>query len=353
MIDFIFTLDYEVYGNGSGSLKELVFQPAEALRTIFKRWDAPFVNYVEVAEFDKIEGAGTDPAIDQVTRQIRDLHREGHEIALHLHPQWYNAQYQQGRWLLDDSEYNLCVLPPVRIAQIVDRSLEYLRHVLDESDFTPFSFRAGNWLFQPTKQASQILYERGMRLDSSVYKGGLQHNNGLDYRGALANGYYWTFADDAARFDPNGQWLELPIYTELVPAWKMATGKRLRMNNSIGMAGRSHGYKWNRLRDFMRFRYPLKLDFCRMTLEELLSVMHRIVAADRDEPGVYKPIVAIGHTKDLADPRTVGAFLAFLRGKKIPIVTFEGIRSKLYSGLRRTIPVTTQPAEVTAGGNTD
>ena len=36
MIECIFTLNYEIYGNGAGSLKELVHDPAERLREIFE-----------------------------------------------------------------------------------------------------------------------------------------------------------------------------------------------------------------------------------------------------------------------------------------------------------------------------
>jgi hypothetical protein len=338
MIDFIFTLDYEIYGNGTGALRNLVFEPADQLLDIFRKWDAQFVAFVEVAEFERIEALASDPAIDLVKLQIQEMYRDGFEIALHLHPQWYNARYNQGRWFLDYSEYNLCTLPRPRITEIVNRSLDYLRYVLDRPDFTPLSFRAGNWLFQPTQTAASVLAQNGIKIDSSVFKGGLQHNHRLDYRPALGNGYYWPFSDDATMPDPNGPWLELPIYTEMVPLWRMPTTKRLGFNNSVGMAGRSARYKWNRVLDFLRFQYPLKLDFCRMTLNELTSIMERIIAEDQNTPAVYKPVVAIGHTKDLADPKTIDAFLSFLRSKSISVSTFEGIKPRLLSEEASTAP---------------
>src|SRR5438105_13321453 len=169
MVECIFTIDYEIYGNGRGALAELVYEPAKRLREIFLKWGLRFVNFVEVAELEKIEECGTDSAIDQVKRQICDLHNEGFEIALHLHPQWCNACYKQERWVLDASEYNLCGLPKSRIVQIVARSLAYLNHLVNAPSFRPFSFRAGNWLFQPTRDAASVLADRGFRLDSSVF----------------------------------------------------------------------------------------------------------------------------------------------------------------------------------------
>ena len=55
MIECIFTIDYEIYGNGEGSLRELVYEPAEKLKDIFLKHNVRFVNFVEAAEFEMIE----------------------------------------------------------------------------------------------------------------------------------------------------------------------------------------------------------------------------------------------------------------------------------------------------------
>ncbi|MBZ5614927.1 MAG: hypothetical protein LAO23_13030 [Acidobacteriia bacterium] len=329
MIECIFTIDYEIYGDGTGALMELVHVPAKRLQEIFEKWNARFVNFVEVAEFEKIDAVATDPAIGFVKRQIRDLYESGFEIGLHLHPQWCNARRAQGRWILDATEYNLCTLPRKRIVEIVEGSLGYLRRVLDQPDFSPLSFRAGNWLFQPTHTAASVLSEYGIKIDSSVFKGGLQRNHKLDYRPALKNGYYWPFSDNANEPDPSGAWIEVPIHTEMVPTWQMTTSKRMSFSGNVGMGGQGLKRKVNRALDFLRFRYPRKFDFCRMTLAELTSMIDRVVCEDRKSPEVYRPLVAIGHTKDLRDFRSVDAFLAFLRTKGITVCTFSDIYSKL------------------------
>jgi len=329
VIDCIFTLDYEIYGNGTGSLKDLVYEPGEWIRNIFNKWRAPMVAFVEVAEFEKIESCGTDPAIDLVKQQIKDFRRHGFEIALHLHPQWFNARYEDGRWLLDFSEYNLCTLSRTRITQIVERSLDYLQHAAGMAHFVPLSFRAGNWLFQPTETAASVLAEKGIRIDSSVFKGGLQHHYDLDYRSAMKNGFYWPFESDVNQPDSNGSWIEVPIYAEMVPFWKMPTAKRMSFGNSFGKKGHGVRQKLNRARDFMRFRYPLKLDFCRMSLEELTSMMQKIIEEDQVQPDLYRPVVSIGHTKDFVDPQTLEAFLSFLDVMGISVTTFEAVYSNL------------------------
>jgi hypothetical protein len=329
MVECIFTLDYEIYGNGTGALKDLVYEPTERLKEVFLAWDARFVNYVEVAEFDRIEACGSDRAIDLVKKQIQELYQADFECALHLHPQWYNATYEGGRWQLDYSEYNLCKLPRARVVAIVDRALSYMRYVIDEKDYVPLSFRAGNWLFQPSAIAASVLSASGIRIDSSVFKGGVQHKHGLDYRPAQRNGYFWSFSDDVTRSDASGSWIEVPIHTEMVPIWTMATSKRVSSGNAFGGAVSSVGDKVDRLRDFARLRYPLKFDFCRMTFKELTSMVDKVVREEQKRPEVFRPMVAIGHSKDPTNFKTVHDFLGYLRAKGIPISTFRDIYSRL------------------------
>lgn len=329
MINVIFTVDYELYGDGTGSLRKLVYEPALQLEEVFREYGAKFVVFAELCELEKIEAYGADPAIDLVKRQLADLLRRGYEIALHLHPQWAKAHHKAGKWFLDYGEYNLCTLKPARIAAIVEGALRYCRYALDDSAYTPLSFRAGNWLFQPTAPAATILASHGIRIDSSVFKGGLQRAHGLDYRATQEYGYFWPFDQDVNQVDPNGPSLEVPIYTKMVRPWKMGTRKRLSFSPRLGSGSGTKAGKINRAADFLRWNYPLKLDFTRMTLDEMLSVAQEIIEEDRLRPSIYRPIVAISHTKDLRDVQTIRRFLLFLKENRIPVCTFRDVYPKL------------------------
>jgi hypothetical protein len=325
MIEVIFTIDYEIYGDGQGSLRDLVYEPAEKLREMFDRAGAKFVVFVEAAEFEKIAAFKTDSFISKVEEQIRDFYDDGYEIALHLHPQWCNASFENGTWVLDYSEYNLCPLPKNRISEIVEGGISYLRNVIRASDFTPVSFRAGNWLFQPTQTAAEVMVELGVKLDSSVFKGGVQRKHNLDYRRATKNGYYWMFRENVAVENPDGRLLEIPIYARQVPFWKMATAKRLGLQQKSSMSARKSRRKLDRMLDLMRLRHPLKFDFCRMTLDELIAIVDTAIRDDQKTPTQFKPIVAIGHTKDLVDFDTIESFLTWLKSQGLAISTLEGV----------------------------
>jgi hypothetical protein len=294
----------------------------EKLRGIFLARGVRLVVFVEVSELEMMEKQGTDPDINRVTRQIRDMYREGFEIGLHLHPQWYRGRYENGNWLLDQAEYNLCKLPKERIARIVERGIGYLRKTVEDPAFTPLCFRAGNWLLQPTKEVAAVLAENGILVDSSVFKGGLQRNHGMDYRPAIKNGYYWRFRDDVTREDPQGRLIELPTYSIMAPAWKMITSKRIGIGQKSAGSALKGFAKVNRYLDFLRVRYPQKLDFCRMTPGELIGMMDKVILEDRKDPSQFRPIVAIGHTKDFTDPETVEVFLSYLNEKGINVTSF-------------------------------
>ncbi|MBN1479180.1 hypothetical protein EH223_15925 [candidate division KSB1 bacterium] len=324
MIVCIFTIDYELYGNGDGNLYQQVYEPAERLQQIFLSRNARFVTFVEVAELEIIEAHGTDSAIDKVKKQLRDLYKNGFEIGLHVHPQWYNARYDQGHWQLDEFEYNLCALPKDRIEHIINRAINYLRKVLNQPDYIPLCFRNSNWLFQPSQDLAGLLVDQGIKVDSSVYKGGFQHKHHLDYRRALKNGYFWKFARDVNIPDPSAQLLEIPTYSRMVYTWQLLSQKRMRIQQQAS-AGYPLKAKLDRLTDFLHVRQPLKLDFCRLTIKELVHMFDRVLKDEKKAPESFKPIVAIGHTKDLQDYATIEAFLAYLQKHEIALSTFGHI----------------------------
>jgi len=321
MIECVFTLDYEVYGNGDGSLRDLVLDPTQRLADIFQEFGAPFVVFAEAVEFAKMEEAKSDPDTARVRAHMRELRAAGHEIALHLHPWWANARYADGRWRMDWSERNIGTLEPDRMEAIVSGAIRYLREALDDPRFTPLSFRAGQWAIQPTPVIANVLVRHGIRVDSSLFKGGRVRGLGLDYRPALGNDGFWRFGNDVNVPDPYGILWEIPIHTQLVPLWQMLGRKRLKLQSRSRSAsqGTPLSHYWL---DFFRFRYPRKLDFCRMTFEEMREATEAVLKNRQERQEDRSVMVAIGHSKDFVDSEAVRRFLTFLRERSVPVTTF-------------------------------
>jgi peptidoglycan/xylan/chitin deacetylase (PgdA/CDA1 family) len=320
MIECVFTLDYEIYGSGEGSLRDLVLDPTRRLAELFQECGAPFVVFTEAVEFAKIDAEQSDPDAGNLRRQLRDLRAAGHEIALHLHPWWANARYEDCRWRLDWNELSISNLPPKRVEAIISGAIRYLREALGDPDFTPVSFRSGLLAMQPSSVVANVLAKYGIRIDSSVFKGGRVYRLGLDYRPALANKGVWRFTHDINVPDPHGALWELPIHTQMVPSWEMLGRKRLTLHRKTRSSsqGTPLPHDW---RDFLRFRYPRKLDFCRMTFEEMRNATQLVLKKCR--PGERSIIVAIGHSKDFIDSRAVRRFLQFLKDQSVSVTTFS------------------------------
>src|SRR5262249_18618901 len=96
-----------------------------------------------------------------------------------------------------------------------------------------------------------------------------------------------------------------------------------------------------RLADLLRFRQPLKFDFCRMNMAELCKTIERVQCAQDNNPSTPKHIVAIGHTKDLTDVSTVANFLRYLKEHGIGISVFEDFYSRRFAP---TAAVSREPA---------
>jgi hypothetical protein len=329
MIECVFTVDYEIYGNGRGSLRDLVYEPAEKLRAVFREHNARFVVFPDIAELEMIDSLAADPFIGPVKEQLRGFHNQGLEIGLHIHPWWYNARRENGYWVLDQSQYNLCTQPVDRIGALICRAVGYMRDILRDPGFIPLSFRAGHLLFQPTQPLAGILAAEGIRLDSSVYKGGLWRLHQLDYRRAPKKDLYWRFGSEVTEPDPRGTLIEIPVYTRMVPVWRLLTGKRVSLQQTGASKAQAGRKAFGRLTDFLRFNYPLKLDLGQMTKEEINAMMDRLLKEDGRDPSRFRPVVAIMHTKDPIDHGAVNDLLARLGRNGIPISTFGEIEPRV------------------------
>ena len=96
--------------------------------------------------------------------------------------------------------------------------------------------------------------------------------------------------------------------------------------------GQEEGKKaglFSKLKNHLGLKYPKKLDFCRLTKTEIDEMLKEIWAVDRKSPSVLKPIVAIGHTKDLKDIDTVDYFLSILNESGVKVTTCRSICEKL------------------------
>src|ERR1044072_7822496 len=97
--------DWELSGNGSGDIRQLQFEPLRRLVAIYNRlgihgsFNAEVMQQITFRQHqDQLKELKVLSAEWDDTVRETDLHV--HDIQLRIHPQWQNAEYEDGRWKL-------------------------------------------------------------------------------------------------------------------------------------------------------------------------------------------------------------------------------------------------------------
>ena len=317
----LFTLDYEIHGNGDGNPLSLMVEPTRRLIDLLEKYGQRVTIMADIAEIlafrRYFEKTGRDDFhVLEVESQLRDAILRGHDVQLHVHSSWFKAEWNGKKWDQFVDEYNLAALPENRIDEMVGQCVDYLQNLLScvRPDYKVWLFRAANWSMMPTENLYHVLMKHGIVADTSVYKGGVQGGNVCyDYREAWSNLLSYPASGEninlMAHVGQDGVLTEYPIYTEMRPFWSFVTPIRVfrmarakvhkhKPSASFDRSTKEIGNANNReltIRSFFR-KSPWKMDFNQATGEQLVAAMKRIMSLDiKDRDTV--DVVLIGHSK--------------------------------------------------------
>ena len=332
-----FTLDYEIHGNGDGNPMQLIVEPTYRLMDMLERYGQQLTIMADVAEilcFKRYwENSGSDDFhVQEIEQQLCEAIRRGHDVQLHIHSSYFNAQWNGSHFDQCIEEYNMAALSYERISEMVGSCVNYLENLLRpiKSDYRVWLFRAANWSMMPTPTLYRVLTEYGITHDTSVYKGGCQGGNVCyDYRNAYDNLFSYTAsAEDINQYNPKGTITEMPIYTEMRPFWDFVSPIRIfRM-----VRAKFHEHKHNEqttsvqattdkndnrklsLRSFF-VKSPLKMDFNQVNGRGLIRMMKNIMHRAKKENLQHIDVVLIGHSKTFVpyNEKTLRPFLDWIQ----------------------------------------
>lgn len=333
MLDLIFTLDYEIHGNGDGSPYDLMVEPTNRLMDLLEKYGFKLTIHADVAEilcFKKyFEETGEDKFFyKDIEKQLQEAIKRGHDVQLHIHSSYFKSVYNGKSWEQCWDEYNMAALSYERIDEMVKISKHYLETLLKpiNSDYVCHAFRAANWSMMPTVNIYRALVHNGIDIDTSVYKGGRQKGNvDYDYTTAYSAIYpYQASEKDINDFDPVGELTEYPIYTEMRYFWSFISFIRLfRMvrakfhkhtlnENAQKQVEKSDNPKKLSLKSFF-VKNPWKLDFNQATGRQLIKALKRIKRKYKSDNVI--PVVLIGHSKTFVqyNQQTLEKFLRWAK----------------------------------------
>lgn len=325
----VLSIDYEIFGNGSGDVRQHMVDPTDRMARDADAFAMPLTIYVEMEEYLAFERysaeltrlLGYDPAA-LIRDQIRKLAAKGHDIQLHLHPQWHGATLVDGVWQLDRSRQTVDSLFATQretTQYIAERKAALERLMGEVAQERPVVvYRAGAFSAQPGRKLIAALAANGFRIDSSVVKG-LTHKNphlDLDYRRAPSAHDPWRVSQDVAIEDASGPLWEMPIYSVMGRRIQQATWGRFKAKFSRNVPRNQQrdmvqqlgvGRNPAKVLKFLFQPVPIKLDFHNLSPRKLLEMIHSAPAPAN--PALPDVLVLIGHSKEHADDRAFGRFL--------------------------------------------
>lgn len=331
----ILTVDYEVFGNGSGCPAACIIKPADRMLAIANEFQVPITFFVESLELMEMEKVGVSTA-NAIKEQIRSAVKSGHDVQLHLHPQWEDSKYlSDGRWELNMMRWRIGDLPAEKVGELLRIGVDWLENVVKAVDasYRCLAFRAGGWCIQPSVNVLNEMKKIGILIDSTVAPGirSVKRDEWSDFRNA-PDKPYWKIDVDVCASSIDGLW-ELPIATAKINPFRHL--QAVRNSRRAGDGGLSPGCsgsyqgpggalqqiqgKLGKLSQVGR----VMLDFSTMPTDVLIEVTKKWMDKFDDE-NANVPIVAIAHTKNFtaASEYALAGYLDWARDEEICIATF-------------------------------
>lgn len=188
-IYLVFVDDWELSGNGSGDARALQFKPMRELVSLYKDYGVRGSFNAEVMQQLSFREKGQQHQLlqdlaDEWDAHVSDAYREGHDIQLHIHPQWRGSDYVDGKWKLT-GDWSILNYTADEAREMIFRGKDYLETLLRKVDpnYRCVSYRSGSWCIAPSPFMLNLLVEAGIVFDMSIVAGvryNTRHIN-LDY----------------------------------------------------------------------------------------------------------------------------------------------------------------------------
>jgi hypothetical protein len=304
MSKIFITLDYELFfGNNAGTQYNSIIYPTERLLTILDKNKVKASFFVDSGYLLKLkeyknEFPTLEADYEEISRQLRKLSIEGHDLQLHIHPHWEDSYYNGEKWIMDTSRYRLNSFSYEEINSIVYRYKEVLQEFTNNEIFT---FRAGGWCIQPFKKIKDAFKANNIWLDSTVFKNGKNKSatHFFNFK-AAPNKTLWKFEDDPLKENPKGFFTEIPITSLRVSPfffWKLAYAKKIGgdIHKSFGDGTAAGGSKLEKIRMLTQLSNTVvSIDSYKASL---LRKAYTKFQKDQDN----RNFVIIGHPKALTE----------------------------------------------------
>jgi hypothetical protein len=346
------TADYEIYlGRNLLPVDQVLFEPTRKLLEVWDEFGIRATLFPDICSVWRHRELGLTDYADAFEKQIREAARAGHDVQLHLHPEWLSATHEDDAWQFaprTGSLHDLGFDPhdPTAAPALIRRGREYLEGLLrpDDSTYECMAFRAGGWILQPERDLVDALRRSGIRVDATVIPGVqlARRDYHVDFRRAPDKPNWYIGSNSGLKRDSGlvEDLFEIPIgsYRGAWPMWQHVVNElRLRHRakaHTLAMRGypivkvsEKQGALERVRRKFRKLSVPRVFDIAD-TCESMLTTLESWVR--RYHRGSETIAVCMnGHPKDTYDHHLdeLRRFHEQVRARYADVVRFEPIAS--------------------------
>ena len=357
-MDLIITIDYELYGDGSGDVFETMINPTEFFLELCKKHQIRSTVFFEVVEYLKLQeewdkgnamGYVSNPA-QAIKDQIIKAYNEGHDIQLHIHPQWVNATYQEKGWLVDNRYWRMPQVPlnpdndfPLGLEELIKLAKNAIEDILRpiDSSYQCNIFRAGGFNIYPSEQIIPILRRNGFVADSSVFPGAYERSelSNFDYRNISNSVPYWWIDNSVTEIaDSSRDFLEVPVFAKKMTRIKKYDQNRIKialknkksnLNKIKGKVSKEKQGISQKIRYFFE-KEALTWDYCLFSGSKMNRYFKLAKSIKANSDHQFHPFVLVGHSKEFLLPDTFESFIKTHRSQ-LNFLTLHDAVKKIYN----------------------
>lgn len=231
------TLDYELFlGDKTGTPENCLIRPMDALCEMASEHNVKFTIFADATYLLRLSQLKEQHnrlaehyslVVDNLQKRVK----EGHDVQLHIHPQWMYSQWDDEKqsWTMDKTHYKLSDLVLEEAKKLIKDSKELLDSIVG---YKTHAFRAGGFCLDDFYKYSDVFKDLEILIDSSVVRKQcvLSEIHYYDYR-EIPQKQIYNFSDSIKVEHGNGPFTELSISSfSCSPLYYLSRVKKLRKN---------------------------------------------------------------------------------------------------------------------------
>ncbi len=338
-IVLITSIDYELFGDGSGNVAREQIDPTYKLIQIASTHGVKMTIMFEYGQYQAYEKFGEKNKKllednEKIRNQLVSLIKNGHDVQLHYHAQWNEAIYdtQTKDFTLNMQHVDISTLEYETIVQRLKEGKSFLEKLLQpfSPDYKCIGFRAGSWAVKNQKKLLDALVEAKLLSDSSVVPNVKFESEQVNfkYKDCPHQYHYWYSDTELSKSGNTKKILEIPIYTKktMFAYFRYLNNKYLVSRKIVSKIYKTKISEknfslWQKIKKTLTRNYYMA-DLNTMSYKTLMQMIEEVIYSSEFSNEKIIPVMMICHSKTSYEIDDLNLFYANLKDKHKETVEF-------------------------------